>query len=90
MDAREAIENLVKAFSRGLGETGYVERPNVAVEYRRADGVYDRVPALAADSVRQRVAVVAATGGAGDSRPRGPFGDANNTVRLPEGADPVI
>jgi len=55
----EASARPAAAFRKGLNGTGYVEGQNVMVEYHRLEGQYDRVPAVVADLVRRRVAVIA-------------------------------
>jgi putative ABC transport system substrate-binding protein len=59
----DTIADRVRAFRQGLKETGYVEGENVAVAYRFAGNQNDRLPEMAAELVRQQVAVIAATGG---------------------------
>jgi putative ABC transport system substrate-binding protein len=78
----------VRAFHRGLGELDYVEGRNLAIEYRWAEGRYDRLQALAADLVGRRVVAIAATDGVPSARAA-----QRATTTIPivfrTGADPV-
>jgi ABC-type uncharacterized transport system substrate-binding protein len=59
----EVYESRLASFSRGLNETGFVEGQNVAIEYRWAEGQYERLPTLATQLVQRQVAVIVAGGG---------------------------
>src|SRR5436190_15816998 len=57
----DPIAHLMPVFRQSLAEAGYIEGRNVAIEYRWAEGQYDRMPAMAAELVRRQVAVIVAS-----------------------------
>jgi ABC-type uncharacterized transport system substrate-binding protein len=61
LGATEANDRLLTVFRKALAEAGYVEGRNVAIEYRWAEGRYDRMPAMAAELVRRPVAMIVAS-----------------------------
>ena len=82
------IEQFAPGFRQGLAETGYVERRNIAIEYRSADGQYDRLPGLIADLLSRNLSLIVAAGG---SDPAKLAKAATTTIPIVfvSGADPV-
>ena len=81
--------DIVAAFHQGLREAGFVDKQNVLIESRFAEGHFDRLPELAADLVRRRVDVIVATGGTVSVVKAKPVVPATIPIVFAMGGDPV-
>jgi len=84
----ESYAGVVKAFQRGLQDSGYVDGRNLTIEYRWAEGHYDRLPALAADLVRRDIAAIFAVGNVATRAAKA--ATASIAIVFVTGDDPVL
>jgi putative ABC transport system substrate-binding protein len=78
----------IAAFHQGLAQTGFTDGSNLAIEYRWADGQFDRLPAMAAELVRRNVSVIVAGGGV-ETAPVAKAATSTIPIVIALGADPV-
>ena len=84
----EQFPEFLDAFRKGLGESGFVEHRNLAIDYRWAKGDYDLLPSLAAELIRRQVAVIA-TGGGAVSAQAAKAGTSSIPIVFVSGGDPI-
>ena len=89
LGSAEPRAHLAAAFRRGLSEPGYIEGRNVAIEYRWAEGQYDRLSTLVSDLVHRKVAVIAAVGGTGTALAAKAAVPKTTPIIFATGSDPV-
>ena len=87
--SREAEAPMLAGFRKGLAETGYVENRNVEIDFRFADGEQNRIPALATDLVRRKLAVIVAVGATSDGPNTARAADPNVPIVFNSANDPV-
>src|SRR5437588_7433202 len=85
--SKATYEDMLAAFSHGLKETGYIEGQNATIEYRWAEGQYDRLPAMAVELIDRPVAVLVA--GAFPAALAAKASTSTTPIVFMSGADPV-